>query len=138
MRLEPLYRLTFRYHDHWDADAGGDLHRLLIGRGRCEGRVTGSFQGTNASRRRAEGTVEPDYHGVIETDDGAAIIFHLTGYGFPNDRRVSASVRHATSDERYVWLNSVVCAVAGELRDRSVVLDVHEQVWEPLPIRSSA
>ena len=113
MRLEPLYRLNFRYHAHWDADAGGDLHRLLVGRGRCEGRVSGSFQGMNASRRRPDGTFEPDYNGVIETSDGAAILFNLTGYGFPDERRVSATVRHVTSDERYARLNRVVSAVAG-------------------------
>ena len=137
MRLEPLYRLTFRYHAHWDADAGGDLHRLLVGRGRCEGRIGGAFQGTNASRRRPDGTFEPDYHGVIETDDGAAVLFHLTGYGFPDESRVSATVRHVTSDERYAWLNRVVCVVAGELRERSVVLEVAELVWEPLSIAST-
>jgi hypothetical protein len=132
VRLEPLYRLTFRYSAHWDAEVGGVLHRLLVGEGRCEGTIAGAFRGTNDSRRRPDGTFEPDYHGVIETDDGAAILFHLTGYGFPDERRVVATVKHATSDERYERLNRVVCAVNGELRDRSVVLDVAELVWEPL------
>ena len=138
MRLEPLYRLTFRYHAHWDADAGGDLHRLLIGAGRCEGRLAGAFQGTNASRRRPDGTFEPDYHGVIETDDGAAVLFHLTGYGFPDDGRAIASVRHVTNDERYAWLNRVLCAGAADVRADAIVLDVAELVWEPLGIRSTA
>ena len=132
MRLEPLYRLTFRYSAHWDADAGGVLHRLLVGEGRCEGRISGRFQGTNDSRRRPDGTFEPDYHGVIETDDGAAILFHLTGYGFPDESRVTATVKHVCGDERYGWLNTTLSVVNGDFRERSVVLDVAELVWEPL------
>jgi hypothetical protein len=133
VRLEPLYRLTFSYTSHWDAEAGGVLHRLLVGEGRAEGRISGAFHGTNDSRRRPDGTFEPDYHGVIETDDGAAILFHLTGYGWPDESRIAATVKHATGDERYAWLNRTLCAVAGELRDgRQIVLDVAELVWEPL------
>ena len=132
MRLEPLYRLTFSYTSRWDADAGGVLHRLLVGEGRAEGRVSGEFHGTNDSRRRPDGTFEPDYHGVIETDDGAAILFHLTGYGWPDESRIAATVKHATGDERYAWLNRTLCVVTGDLRGKQIVLDVAELVWEPL------
>jgi Protein of unknown function (DUF3237) len=132
VRLEPLYRLTFSYTAHWDAEPGGDLHRLLLGEGRAHGRVDGRFQGANDSRRRSDGTFEPDYRGVIETGDGAAILFHLTGYGWPDESRVVATVKHVTGDERYAWLNRMLCAVSGELRERAVVLDVAELVWEPL------
>jgi hypothetical protein len=132
VRLEPLYRLTFSYTAHWDADVGGELHRLLLGEGRAQGRIDGPFRGTNDSRCRPDGTFEPDYRGVIETGDGAAILFHLTGYGWPDESRVVATVKHVTGDERYAWLNRALCAVGGELRDRAVVLDVSELVWEPL------
>ena len=126
MRLEPLYRLTFTYTSHWDAEAGGVEHFLGLGEGR------GAFLGTNDARRRPDGTYEPDYHGVIETDDGAAILFHLTGYGLPDDGRAIVSVKHVSGDDRYEWLNRTLCVGAAEVADRTIVLDVAELVWEPL------
>jgi hypothetical protein len=45
---------------------------------------------------------------------------------------------HLTGNERYVWLNNAVCAVAGEVRCRKggesfeVVFDVAELIWEPV------
>jgi len=133
MRLEPLYRLTFSYTSHWDAQAGGVEHFLGFGEGRCEGRINGAFRGANHARRRPEDRVfEPDYHGVIETEDGAAIVFHLTGYGLPDDGRAIVSVKHVTGDERYAWLNRTLCAGSAEVGERTIVLDVAELVWEPL------
>jgi hypothetical protein len=69
---------------------------------------------------------------VIRTDDGASILWHLTGYGWPENGRVVATVKHTTDDERYAWLNDVLCAVNGTVARRDVVLDVSEMVWEPL------
>ena len=132
MWLEPLYRLTFAYAAHWTADAGGVEHFIGFGEGSCEGRVSGAFRGTNHARRSPDGTFEPDYHGVIETDDGAAILFHLTGYGLPDDGRAIVSLKHVCGDERYEWLNRTLCLGAAEVGDRQVVLDVAELVWEPL------
>ncbi len=129
MRLEPLYRLTLRYSGIWDADDA----RLLRGEGRCEGRVTGAFLGLNRSHRRADGSFEPDYQGLIETEDGASILWHLTGYGWPSEGRVVATVKHLCDDERYRWLNGVLCAAGGSVRRLEVTIDVSELVWEPLP-----
>jgi hypothetical protein len=48
------------------------------------------------------------------------------------------SITHLPDDERYRWLNDVVCALTGEVRPREdgealeVVLDVAELVWESL------
>ena len=45
---------------------------------------------------------------------------------------------HVTDDERYAWLNVVVCGVAGVVEPGAagaqieVVLDVSQLVWEPL------
>jgi hypothetical protein len=76
---------------------------------------------------------------VIETDDGATVMFDYRGYGraYPEGRRqVVATATHVAGDDRYRWLNDVVCALAGEVRrdgDRTeIVLDVAELVWEPL------
>ena len=131
MRLEHLYRLTFRYERSWTILLDDDVHQLLHGSGTCEGAVSGRFEGTNRARRRGgDGPFEPDYHGVIETDDGATILWHLTGYGFPERGRVTATVKHLTDDRRYRRLNDVVCAVNGTVHDREITLDVAELVWE--------
>jgi len=88
-----------------------------------------------------DGTLLPDFRGVLETDDGAAVLFTWRGYAAPpadGRRRLVGSVTHVTDDERYRRLNDVVCALTGEVRPRAggdgfeVVLDVAELVWEPV------
>jgi hypothetical protein len=137
VRLEPLYRLRLRYRRRWDAEIDGQLHQLLHGEGRCEGEIVGRFEGMNRARRRLDGVFEPDYQGVIETDDGATILWHLTGYGLPDQDRALATVKHVCADERYTRLNDVLCAVNGSVRPDDegveIVLDVAELVWEPPP-----
>ena len=132
MRLEPLYRLVFRYPEPFRARE----ELLLLAEGRCEGRLSGRFRGANRAHREADGTYVPDLHGAIATDDGATILLHLTGRGLPSAEpvgRVVACITHVCDDERYAWLDGAVCAVAGEVRGgREIVLDVAELVWEPL------
>ena len=132
MRLEPLYRLVFRYPEPFRARD----ELLLLAEGRCLGRVEGRFRGANRARRQADGTYVPDLHGAIETQDGATILLHLTGRGLPEAEpvgRVIAAIVHVCDDLRYGWHDGAVCAVAGEVRDgREIVLDVAELVWEPL------
>ena len=131
MKLEPLYRLTFRYPEAWDADH----ERLLIAEGRCEGRVNGRFRGANRARRRSDGTWLPNLSGAIETDDGATVLLSLTGYGEPRvepQGRVVAAIVHSAGHD-YAWLNHTLGVVCGEVRGRrEIVLDVAELVWEPL------
>jgi hypothetical protein len=139
VRLEQLYRLSFRYHEAWTVRLGDEVHQLLHGEGRCEGRINGNFRGTNRARRRSgAGPFEPDYHGVIETDDGAAILWALSGYGLPDENRAVVAIKHLSEDERYGWLNDRLCAGSATLiRDpdgeTEVILDVAELVWEPAP-----
>jgi hypothetical protein len=145
MRLEPFYRATFTTPESWSVElagpAGVEGQSFLIAEGRSEGRLSARYRGANAPRRRTDGTLLPDFRGVLETDDGATIIFAWQGYARPavnGMRELVGSVTHSTDDERYRWLNGVVCALAGEVRpdeDGSgfeVVLDVSELVWEPL------
>ena len=132
MRLEPLYRLVFRYPEPFRARD----ELLLLAEGRCEGRVQGRFRGANRARRQVDGTYVPDLNGAIETHDGATVLLHLSGRGLPHAEpvgRVLASITHVTDDERYGWLDGAVGAVAGEVRGRrEIVLDVAAIVWEPL------
>ena len=140
MRLEPLYRVEFRYPEHWHVELGAESQHFFIAEGRCDGRITGRFRGANHPRRRTDGTYLPDFQGAIETDDGATILFDYRGYGraYPEpQRQVVATATHVSADDRYRWLNDVVCAIAGEVRPRgdatSIVLDVAELVWERPP-----
>ncbi len=72
----------------------------------------------NRTRETSGAPAEPDFHSVIETDDGAVILWDMRGYAFPEAEgalpeigdgltrlgRISASVKHTTVDERYEWL----------------------------------
>ena len=83
----------------------------------------------------------PEFRGVLETDDGAVILFEWQGLAVLNDsgiRRLLGSLVHTTDDPHYRWLNDRVCAVEGEVRPRTggsgfdVVFEVSEMVWEGL------
>jgi hypothetical protein len=94
------------------------------------------------SRRRTSlGTLLADFHGALDTDDGATILFSWHGYARPaavDRREIVGSITHLTGTERYAWLNNTVCAMVGEVRPRKagesfeVVFEVAELAWEPL------
>jgi hypothetical protein len=143
LRLEPLYRLTFNYPESWfvelEGERGLESEHFLIADGRVEGRIAGRMRGANHPRRRTDLTYLPDFNGVIETDDGATILFHLQGRGRPDQGQIVGFATHVASEERFRWLNDSVCALVGKLKpedDRTdIVLDVAKLVWEPLPER---
>ena len=87
MRLEPLYRVRFTYPDAWGADLAGpdnaECRFFFLAEGRCEGRINGRFLGANHPHRRSDGTFLADFQGVIETYDGAEVLFDYQGYGRP-------------------------------------------------------
>ena len=139
MRLEPLYRVQFTYPEGWMVGLeGGWQQHLYLAEGRCEGAISGRFRGANFPLRRTpEGPFCPDFRAVIETDDGATIMFESHGYGRaypPGKRQIVGSVVHLSDDERYRRLNDVVCVCVGEVRAATddLVIDVAELVWEPL------
>lgn len=144
MRLEPLYQVTFATPESWsvqlEGEAGTEAQSFLIAEGRCEGGLSARFRGANFPRRRTDGTLLPDFRGVLETDDGATILFAWQGYTTAPGliRQLVGSMTHLSDDARYKRLNDVVCAVAGEVRPRAegggfdVVLAVSELVWEPV------
>jgi len=134
VRLERLYRLRFAYREHWTVE-GPDAQFFGLAEGRCEGAITGRFRGANHPRRRSDNVFLPDFDAVIETDDSATVAVHLTGFGRPRDgggRQVVGMITHLSGDERYSRLNDAVCVLTGESRDKEIVLDVAELVWEPL------
>jgi hypothetical protein len=128
VRLEPLYVLRFRYSESYRA---GD-ERLLLAEGAATGRVAGRFRAANRARRRADGSYLPALTGAIEITDGAHVLLTLVGHGAPGaapEGRVVAAILHE-ADGDYAWLNDVLGVVAGTVREREVVLDVAELVWE--------
>jgi hypothetical protein len=141
VRLEPLYRIRFTYPEGWGIGLGGDWEQhFYLAEGRCEGAINGRFRGANYPRRRSDGTFRPDFRAVIETDDGATIMFEWHGYGraYPVGRRqVVGAIFHSSDDERYVRLNDVICVCVGEVRastgeSAELVIDVAELVWEAI------
>jgi hypothetical protein len=136
--------MRFTYPEEWGVDLtahGAESRFLFIAEGSCEGHLTGRLRGVNLPRRRGDGTFQPDFHGAIDTDDGATLLFDLYGYGRaypPGRRQIVASMVHVTDAPAYAWLNDVVCAVTGEVRAGEagsgalLVADVAELVWEPL------
>ena len=146
MQLEPFYRVTFTTPDSWnvtrEGGSGTEGQSFLIAEGRAEGGLSARYRAANFPRRRVDGALEPEFRGVLETDDGAAILFRWEGLARPTDsgmRQLLGIVQHTTDDERYRWLNDRVCAVEGEVRPHSsgsgfdVVLEVSEMVWEAVP-----
>jgi len=144
MRLEPFYRVTFTTPESWSVELEGDTgtegQNFLIAEGRTEGRLSARYRAANFPRRRTDGALVPEFRGVLETDDGATILFEWQGLARLTDsgmRQLLGSITHLSDDERYRWLNDRVCALAGEVRPREgggfdVVLDIAEMIWEPV------
>ncbi len=143
MQLEPLYTVTFTTPEAWSvevaADAGTEGRGFLLAEGRSAGRLSARYRAANFPRKRVDGALVPEFRGVLETDDGAAILFEWQGLAVLTDsgmRRLLGSLVHITGDPRYRWLNDRVCAIEGEVRPRTdgsgseVVFEVSEIVWE--------
>ncbi len=144
MRLEPLYRLTFRYTEEWGV-ATGDVTSpagafFFIAEGRCTGNVIGRFRAANHPLRRADGTFLPDLQGIIDTEDGATIVLDMRGYGraYPlGARQVVVAMTHLSDHPRYARLNDSLSVGCGEVRrlsdeETELVIDVGELIWEPM------
>jgi Protein of unknown function (DUF3237) len=144
MRLEPLYTATWTTPEAYSVELTGETgtegRSFFLAEGRTEGRLSARLRAANFPRRRVDGTLTPDFHGVLETDDSATVLFSWRGLARPTGtgmRELIGSITHETGDERYAWLNDRVCALAGEVRPdgdgRShVVIEVSEIMWEPL------
>jgi len=143
MQLESLYRVTFTTPESWSVTRSGasgtEGQSFLVAEGRAEGRLSARYRAANYPRRRVDDALEPSFRGVLETDDGAAILFHWEGLAAMTPsgmRALLGTIQHVTDDDRYAWLNDQVCAVEGEVRPRAhgfgfdVILDVSLMVWE--------
>ena len=116
MRLEPLYRVIWTTPEAWSVQLegadGSEGRSFFIAEGRSRGRLSARFRAANYARLRTDGTLTPDFRGVLETDDGATILFSWQGYarvGSNGMRELLGSMTHMTDDERYRWLNDRMC-----------------------------
>ena len=145
MRLEPLYRIRFRYPEGWAVELeGGWEQHLYLAEGRCDGGISGRFRGANFPlRRTGAGPFRPDFRGAIETDGGATIMWECHGYGRshpPGRRQIVGTIFHLSDAEEYRRLNDTVCVCVGEVRapddpasgETELVLEVAELIWEPI------
>ena len=143
MRLESLYGATWTTPEAYQRRArrpstGTEGRSFLLAEGRTEdGRLSARLRAANFPRTRVDGALTPDFRGVLETDDGATVLFSWQGLARSSSgmRELVGSVTHETGDERYAWLNDRVCALAGEVRPDGkggfeVVVEVYEIVWE--------
>lgn len=78
-------------------------------------RIRGSLRWVNHPHRRSDGTMLPDAHGIIVTDDHAVIMFALQGRTvFENDQgKQLLSVIFEAEAESYRWLNATLCVLEG-------------------------
>jgi hypothetical protein len=127
MRLEPLYRIRWTTPEAWSVEG----QSFFLAEGRCEGGIVGRFRAANFPLRRTDGTLVPDFRGVVETDDGAVLMITVRGY-LRGRRELVGSMTHLSDDERYRRLNDAVCTVTGEIQGDEVVVEVAELVWEAL------
>jgi hypothetical protein len=107
---------------------------FFLADGRCDGRLTGRLRGANDPIRRTDETLVPDSQGVIESDDGVAVLFAWRGYGRaypPQARQIVLSATHVSDDDRYRWLNDVICVGTGEVRPTELIVEIAEVLWEP-------
>ena len=120
MRLEHVCDIALGYRDDFvlvrpyggEEGAGyGELHGTATGE-----RLAGLVRAVNHPRRRGDGAMLPDLHGLIETTDGARVLFSARGRtSFGSDRRGRQTLLFTfeAEDGRYRWLNDLLCIYEG-------------------------
>jgi len=78
--------------------------------GRATGRLTGRVRGIDHTRMRADGRIDLDIRGVVETADGHRISLAAGGVATPRAGEPIAdlyeNVTLATAAEAYAWVNT--------------------------------
>jgi hypothetical protein len=138
MRLEHLFDLDLRYEGEYVVVrpyGGLDGVGYASGTGRAAGpKIEGAVRFSNNPRVRGDGVLLADLSGAIATDDGARIVFSLTGLGRKDANGRSFSVVLAmtleSDDERYAWANEALCVAEASVVGRRVKMHVHQLLTE--------
>ncbi|HEY1289333.1 MAG TPA: DUF3237 domain-containing protein [Burkholderiales bacterium] len=147
MRLQALFKADIELAPAQELGAGP------LGRRRIIAITGGRFLGERLSGRvlpggadwqviRADGVAELDARYTLETQDGALIYVRNRGFRHGREavlKRLAAGENvdpahyymrttplFETGDERYAWLNRVVCVASGARRPAAVELEVFE------------
>ena len=147
MKLRPLLKAEITLQPPLE------LGDTPLGRRRIIHITGGSFSGARLSGRvlaggadwqviRADGVADLDARYTLETSDGALIYVRNRGYrhgpadiiqklaaGEPVDEKLyymRTTPSFETGDERYAWLNRIVCVASGARRPAAVELEVFE------------
>ena len=138
MRLEHIFDLDLRYEgDYVVVRPYGGLDGVgyAAGTGRAAGPlVEGAVRFSNNPRVRGDGVLLADLAGAIATDDGARIVFSITGLGRKNENGRSFDVALAltleSDDDRYTWTNEALCVAQATVIGRHVKMGVHRLLVE--------
>ena len=143
MRLEPLSIFHWSYEKDARIEAPG--YALVSpydseegigygeGRGTAAGKIEGAVVWSNYPRRRTAGRMLPDVRGLVRTDDGASILFELRGRTiFEGDQpgRQNLVGWFESADERYRWLNDVVCIAEGHITAAGMEIRIYAGIHE--------
>ncbi|HUF83963.1 MAG TPA: hypothetical protein VMQ81_05150, partial [Acidimicrobiia bacterium] len=118
MHLEPLFDAEWRYASLAvvASSAAGDGRMYGVGDATISGeRVSGTASWSNFPRIRGDGAFLPDARGAITTDDGANILFALSGRAAPAGGHAVHSVVFFADGDRYGWLNEIVAVGDGSV-----------------------
>jgi Protein of unknown function (DUF3237) len=138
MRLEPLCALDLHYTSafHLARPYGNESGSGWgIGDGCVTGnQLAGTARWSNQPTRRGDGAMLPNARGVVVTDEGAEVLFDLTGRTVFVDRdgeevgRQLLMVQFESEDDRYAWLNNAVCIGEGIISAET--LTMHMEVYQ--------
>ena len=147
MRLQALFKADIELAPAQELGAGP------LGRRRIIAITGGRFVGERLSGRvlpggadwqviRADGVAELDARYTLETGDGALIYVRNRGFRYgpaevlkrlaagenvdPAQYYMRTTPLFETGDERYAWLNRMVCVASGARRPAAVELEVFE------------
>ena len=130
-RSESLYQGKFvlaRPYDSQEASAYGEGDGWVKGE-----QLEGKARWVNHPHCRSDGVWLPNLHGVIQTEDGASILFRLQGRtkfmaGGQGHQLLTAMLE--TGDERYEWLNDSICVIEGVIEGFAMRAQVFQCINE--------
>lgn len=140
IRLEPLYRVRFRYTENFGfkvegTGSGAEWQYFSLIEGQATGAIRGRMVGANHPRRRVDNRFLPNLQGVIEAEDGATVYFDQQGIAGAHPSgawSILTTVQHLSEAAAYRHLNSGWCVGIGDASTDDIVIDVREIVWEPI------